>query len=353
MEENYVIAKYDYIAQGTQELGLKKNERLLLLDDSKHWWRVQNSKGQSGYVPSNYVKREKPSIFDSIKKKVKKAPIGSSKTLPSGSPVRETDSPGINRRMPAEPILPSDALGCALVRYNYQAQQMDEISLVKGTRVLILEKSSDGWWKGQYNNQVGWFPSNYTIQETTNVGASAEDQQHMYSAAENVLDVVVALYNFQSQNEQELSFVKGERLEILDRPPADPDWFRARNGQGQIGLVPKNYLQEISDFLTEPFRGQNNQARSTLQNAVPPRPNNGVDAAMARSMDCLALNNSKFSSHPQLADKEWFFGAISRNECEQLLNDFGADGDFLVRVSETNVSPYKFRFLKPHWPAIT
>ena len=64
MEENYVIAKYDYIAQGTQELGLKKNERLLLLDDSKHWWRVQNSKGQSGYVPSNYVKREKPSIFD-------------------------------------------------------------------------------------------------------------------------------------------------------------------------------------------------------------------------------------------------------------------------------------------------
>lgn len=67
----YVIAKYDYAAQGAQELDLRKNERYLLLDDSKHWWRVQNTRGQSGYVPSNYVKKEKPSLFDSIKKKVR------------------------------------------------------------------------------------------------------------------------------------------------------------------------------------------------------------------------------------------------------------------------------------------
>lgn len=60
----YVVAKYDYAAQGAQELDLRKNERYLLLDDSKHWWRVQNSRNQAGYVPSNYVKKEKPSLFD-------------------------------------------------------------------------------------------------------------------------------------------------------------------------------------------------------------------------------------------------------------------------------------------------
>jgi hypothetical protein len=43
---------------------MKRNERLLLIDDSKHWWRVQNPRGQTGYIPSNYVRREKPSIFD-------------------------------------------------------------------------------------------------------------------------------------------------------------------------------------------------------------------------------------------------------------------------------------------------
>lgn len=40
----YVVAKYDYSAQGAQELDLRKNERYLLIDDSKHWWRVQNTR---------------------------------------------------------------------------------------------------------------------------------------------------------------------------------------------------------------------------------------------------------------------------------------------------------------------
>lgn len=138
-----MVAKYDYAAQGAQELDLRKNERYFLLDDSKHWWRVQNSRNQSGYVPSNYVKKEKPSLFDSIKKKVKKS--SGSKTLPSNnSPSQMVESPNMARRMPTEP---AEAIGVAVVKYNYQAQQPDELSLVKGSRILILEKSNDGMYQ--------------------------------------------------------------------------------------------------------------------------------------------------------------------------------------------------------------
>ena len=80
-DAQFVFAKYDYTAQGespsllshhdhdhcvpgNQELDMRRNERLVLIDDSKHWWRVQNSRNQTGYVPSNYVRKEKPSIFD-------------------------------------------------------------------------------------------------------------------------------------------------------------------------------------------------------------------------------------------------------------------------------------------------
>lgn len=211
----YVVAKYDYAAQGNQELDLRKNERYMLLDDSKHWWRVQNSRNQSGYVPSNYVKREKPSLFDSIKKKVKKG--SGSKTLPSCSPSRTVDSPTMQRRLPPDP---SEAIGTAIVKYNYQAQQPDELALTKGTRILILEKSNDGWWRGQSGNAVGWFPSNYTTEECDN----NDEQVHTYAMAESVLDIVVALYSFNSNNDQELSFEKGDRLEIIDRPVSDPEW---------------------------------------------------------------------------------------------------------------------------------
>lgn len=57
-EEVIVIAKWDYTAQQDQELDIKKNERLWLLDDSKTWWRVRNAANRTGYVPSNYVERK-------------------------------------------------------------------------------------------------------------------------------------------------------------------------------------------------------------------------------------------------------------------------------------------------------
>ncbi|XP_018336571.1 cytoplasmic protein NCK1 isoform X2 [Agrilus planipennis] len=317
----YVVAKYDYAAQGAQELDLRKNERYLLLDDSKHWWRVQNSRNQSGYVPSNYVKKEKPSLFDSIKKKVKKG--SGSKTLPSNnSPSRSVESPNVARRLPADP---SEAIGVAVVKYNYQAQQSDELSLVKGSRILILEKSNDGWWRGQSGNAVGWFPSNYTQEE-----GDGDDTLHTYAMAENVLDIVVALYSFSSTNDQELSFEKGDRLEILDRPPSDPEWYKARNAQGQIGLVPRNYLQELSEYLTQPYQERRQERMEH------------VDRQQQQQQQDGMLND-----RPHLVGKPWYYGSITRNQCDNLLNQHGHDGDFLIRDSETNVGDYSVSLKAP------
>lgn len=47
----------------------------------------------------------------------------------------------MGRKLPPDP---SEAIGTAIVKYNYQAQQADELQLTKGTRILILEKSNDG-----------------------------------------------------------------------------------------------------------------------------------------------------------------------------------------------------------------
>lgn len=107
-----------------------------------------------------------------------------SKTLPNCSPSRQIESPTMSRRLPPDP---SEAIGSAIVKYNYQAQQPDELSLTKGTRILILEKSNDGWWRGQSGNAVGWFPSNYTTEDCDNDG-----EIHTYAMAENVLDIVVS-----------------------------------------------------------------------------------------------------------------------------------------------------------------
>ena len=59
------------VYQQDQELDIKKNERLWLLDDSKTWWRVRNAANRTGYVPSNYVERKNSLKKGSLVKNIK------------------------------------------------------------------------------------------------------------------------------------------------------------------------------------------------------------------------------------------------------------------------------------------
>ena len=54
-----VVAKYDYKAKDTQELDITKNEKLVLLDDSKHWWMVSFTYNQ----PENHSCFELTSLW--------------------------------------------------------------------------------------------------------------------------------------------------------------------------------------------------------------------------------------------------------------------------------------------------
>ncbi|XP_064539571.1 SH2/SH3 adapter protein dreadlocks isoform X2 [Drosophila montana] len=255
----------------------------------------------------------------------------------------------MSRRLPPDP---AEAIGTAIVKYNYQAQQPDELSLTKGTRILILEKSNDGWWRGQSGNSVGWFPSNYTTEDCDNDG-----EIHTYAMAENVLDIVVALYSFTSNNDQELSFEKGDRLEIVDRPASDPDWYKARNNQGQVGLVPRNYLQELNDYLATPYRntsgnaGNGNATGSNGANATGNGAGGGGGGgdSMERRNDCnnKQTQPSQPIERPNLAGKSWYYGAITRSQCDTVLNGHGHDGDFLIRDSETNMGDYSVSLKAP------
>lgn len=328
-EEAYVVAKYDYTAQGSQELSLRKHERLVLLDDSKHWWKVQNGQRQWGFVPSNYVKREKPSLFDSIRRRVRKR--SEAKLSPASSPVA-TKAGGEPEEEEAS------AVGTALVRYNYEAKQADEISLAKGTRVLVMEKSSDGWWKGEHCGNVGWFPSNYVQEEAEPATPEGDAVQPPTKAASppTVLETVVALYSFTPMNEEELSFAKGEQLEVVDKPENDPDWWKARNQAGHTGLVPKNYVQVVAS----PRGGGTASPPATGGGPPPsldPHRGGGSPPPPVPQVVSVVAGGQQPRGRPELRAKEWYFGSIPRSQCDQVLNECAQDGDFLIRDSETNV----------------
>ncbi|KAJ7409254.1 Guanine nucleotide exchange factor VAV3 [Willisornis vidua] len=63
-------------------------------------------------------------------------------------------------------VLSPKVIGIAIARYDFCARDMRELSLLKGDVVKIYTKmSANGWWRGEVNGRVGWFPSTYVEED--------------------------------------------------------------------------------------------------------------------------------------------------------------------------------------------
>ncbi|XP_033750735.1 tyrosine-protein kinase CSK-like isoform X2 [Pecten maximus] len=69
------------------------------------------------------------------------------------------------------------------------------------------------------------------------------NQQHgLPSEAWKPGQEVVASYNFQGSSAEDLPFKKGDILTIVE-PTRDANWYKGRNGDGDVGMVPATYVQ--------------------------------------------------------------------------------------------------------------
>jgi SH3 domain len=51
-----VVVLYNYQAQRSDELDLRKGQRVkILYKDNENWWMGELENGQQGFIPSNYV----------------------------------------------------------------------------------------------------------------------------------------------------------------------------------------------------------------------------------------------------------------------------------------------------------
>ncbi|XP_034153569.1 cytoplasmic protein NCK2 [Esox lucius] len=351
-EEVTVVAKWDYMAQQDQELDIRKNERLTLLDDSKTWWRVRNASNQTGYVPSNYVERKNSLVKKASLVKNLKDTLGLGKgrrknSSRDDSPTPSTDtefhfngSGGGGGGGGGERIY--DLNIPAVVKFSYAAERDDELTLAKGSRVTVMEKCSDGWWRGCQGGRVGWFPSNYVLEDSAEGdrggggrlspgylgpgrGPSVNNGKAGVGGGGGTLQRVQTLYPFSSVTEEELNFEKGEVMEVVEKPENDPEWWRCRNARGLVGMVPKNYVLVLSDT-----NGSSGIPPMALSDPGSPQ-NHYIGPA------CLG----------RFAGMDWYYGGLTRHQAELVLNQRGEEGDFLIRDSESSPNDFSVSLKAP------
>ena len=319
-DDKVAVVLYDYNSKQDEELTIKKNEKLSVLDDSRTWWLVRNERGQSGYVPSNYVRLEKKSSGGLMGKlnNMMKRTVASSKQEPSDSAATYQQVDLV--RTPSQSSAPQGSKNIAIAKYQYDAAREDELSIQKGDHIIVEEKEEDGWWKGECRGCSGWFPSNY-VEEVVQASITPTDGSVSSSQSQDdhsmFICVVRALYPFNSGNPEELPFQRGDLMDIVDQPANDPDWWEAVKADGTRGVVPRNYVDVIHD-------------------AVPVYPPHKKNFRVVPD-EILGIGGHAAASLDGFHSEDWFHGKISRQLAEQLFYVANI-GDFLVRESESAVS---------------
>ena len=349
-----------------QELSIKKSEKCILIDGSKKWWKVQNVRGDVGYVPSNFMKKPKQSLLHSLRntltrKRGQETRAHLQQQQQQQGKAHSADSTSSHSSTSTKVPLSTDAVP-AVAKFAYKPQQSDELALSKGEEVLVLEKSSDGWWKGRKvdSNAVGWFPSNYVKEDDQSVDvypgdvntysnpadspierdavtSSAKDVRSFVALDSNhspVLDTVRAVYAFRAKTSEELSFDKDDVLYIIDKTEAASEWWRARTAAGETGLIPRNYVKTLSKDSGLPPTPESHSNNSLC----------GASSASQGPHPKAGPVRSQYNIGGPFESRRWYFGNISRADAEEMLNACAQDGDFLLRASESNVSSFVPKF---------
>ncbi|XP_061107736.1 tyrosine-protein kinase Tec [Conger conger] len=89
------------------------------------------------------------------------------------------------------------------------------------------------------------------------------------STEETKEEIVIALYDFEGKEAQDLTLVKGEEYVIVEK--SDVNWYKAQNKYGEEGYVPSNYVAEkelghIDQYVWYCKNVNRNQAEQLLRN---------------------------------------------------------------------------------------
>ncbi|CAF1048265.1 unnamed protein product [Adineta ricciae] len=301
-----VIAKFNYNAQESHELTISKNERLLLLDDTCLWWKVKRvDSDDTGYIPSNFARREKRSLLDKI----------------------------ISKRLGKKQVLNNVCsndrfISSALVKFRYDAESEDEISLNVGLWVNVLQKKADGWWLVQYEKQRGWYPSNYLIEKTT-------DSLNSLS----LLNQINNQFNCPSSSSSNgLSSSSSANSNVIENHQqiqhnSHPLHIPKSNDDYAFVIKPSKFAH--SDGRLDTCSNLNDEQKlncpsTLLQHRIYPS-----SPIINETLQNLTLNQSPYRNQC------WYYGLLSRDEAERYLRVYGNEkGDFLIRDSERRIGNY-------------
>ncbi|XP_077409636.1 intersectin-2-like isoform X2 [Vanacampus margaritifer] len=201
--EEYV-ALYTYESPEAGDLTFEEGDVVVVTEREGEWWRGCIG-DQTGVFPSNYVRP--------VESEVSRA----------GGPTKKPE------------IAQAVAAAAAV------APTIHQLHLSPGQLIVVLAKNSTGWWLGELQARGkkrprGWVQSSHVKL----LGPSSNKS----SPSPLPVCQVIAMYDYTAANPDELSFSKGQLINVLDK--TNPDWWKGET-DGVTGLLPTNYVKMTTE----------------------------------------------------------------------------------------------------------
>ncbi|XP_076595719.1 F-BAR and double SH3 domains protein 1-like [Chaetodon auriga] len=202
------------------------------------------------------------------------------------------------------------------VIYGYQASQSDELSIMEGEELQVIEDGDMEDWLKVCNacGQVGYVPERYVqflclpavdATQLDSSFSSTSSTENKDSAANR--GVVRALYSYQAQSAEELSFQEGALIQLIRcRHGEVDDGFWEGELNGRVGVFPSLVVELIHDEGEEEDEEEEGEPlpTPTMPPYLPPIPspsNPGCSSAVsAAPSSCVEGKQQVFP--PRLVD---------------------------------------------------
>eukprot|EP00730_Choanoeca_flexa_P005522 TRINITY_DN11965_c0_g1_i1.p1 TRINITY_DN11965_c0_g1~~TRINITY_DN11965_c0_g1_i1.p1 ORF type:complete len:1752 (+),score=260.98 TRINITY_DN11965_c0_g1_i1:311-5257(+) len=126
------FAVSNFEATGDDQVSLKTGERAVITSTSDNGWAYATVGEKRGWIPESTLSKTQPTHYE--------------EPLPASNSGKDDDyALGEKHR----------------VIYDYQARDAGDLALKVGDEIIVLEKGSDGWWRGCCDEREGWFPGSY------------------------------------------------------------------------------------------------------------------------------------------------------------------------------------------------
>ncbi|KIH63777.1 SH3 domain protein [Ancylostoma duodenale] len=199
--------------------------------------------------------------------------------------------------------------------FEFAARSEDELSFQPGDVILVFEShaAEPGWKAGQIRDKVGWFPEAFAepiapvntavsqpiqnmppnvtpspsldrIPEEAVVKSVSTPKEAAPPEAATVICKCVAQFPWKARNEGDLSFSKGDPIDIIEQQ--EMKW-RGRKADGSIGWFPKSYVRIVN---------QMSQSGSSQQVNIP----------QSQSKHSVGSQSSKAAESHQAPTVEWY-----------------------------------------------